>query len=322
MLRSIIPIACLLLSACGSDISVNEALTGDEPDQQLTADHYEGGAMLAAMNDRFSKPEGDSPCDRFLNIVSHAQYPAMAVVWSTFGDDLTCVRKFIAAFSDRPHLLEIHFSNETCRRSKCEKEELMPSWGVEKMNAALEREDKPLGDAVNSRMLDIYAAVAALRASTTKVILSTGLEDNYTDKAFDHMQLWLRMVWADQILRNPVSHGNHYKGGADLLEHHNPDPRFAGQSCIASEDGLYDRQTKQTRDYFLNSTNCLATLFWRPNFQGRAKGQALTPPKSRTFTVTDTDVRELSTVFTQPFDIKAAVARAIQEEQENEGLVR
>lgn len=282
-----------LLCGCGSDgaIDVN---VGDHPPDNVpqVVDHYEGGAVLAAMNDRF-------PCDAFISSVRSAKYPAMAVLWKTFGDDMSCVSKFTDAFKDRPHLLEIHFSNETCRRSKCEKEELFPSWSVREMNAALERDDKALGDAVNSRMLDIYAAAESVRKPTTRLVVSTGLEDNYTNRAFDRMFQWVSSVWLDEVVRSPVNYGETYKGRADLMEKHSPNPNFAHQNCIASEDGLYNRSTLSTRMYFQDNSHCLATLWWRPAHQGRADGVALTPPKTRKFIFSEQDVNDLRSVYTE-----------------------
>lgn len=283
----------LFFYGCGSDGAIDVNIGDHPPDNEPVAvNHYEGGAVLAAMNDRF-------PCDAFISAVSSAKHPAMAVLWKTFGDDLSCMKKFTETFKDRPHLLEIHLSNETCRRSKCEKEELFPSWSVSQMNAALERDDKALGDAVNSRMLDIYAAAMALKNPNSKIIVSTGLEDNYTNRAFDRMYQWVAEVWAGEIVRSPVDYGETYKGKADVIEQHSPHPYFANQRCIASEDGLYDRDTLDTDGYFQDNNSCLAVLWWRDDHQGRAKGQALTPPKTRKFTFSDHDVKELQTVYTE-----------------------
>ncbi len=87
------------------------------------AEPYVGLSAFAAMNPSF-------PCNDWLGTLQEGtrrvSKPAMAIVWGTFGSNGACVQRFLTQNRDRPHLLEIHFSNQTCLKyRRCATGELL-----------------------------------------------------------------------------------------------------------------------------------------------------------------------------------------------------
>ena len=63
------------------------------------------------------------PCEKALKVYDGIKKPALMFLWGTFGDNLSCVEKFVD-LPQKHKEVYIHFSNECCRRNRtCKKGE-------------------------------------------------------------------------------------------------------------------------------------------------------------------------------------------------------
>ena len=69
-----------------------------------------GQAYYAIQNKTF-------PCEKALKAYEGVKNPALMFLWGTFGDDLSCVEKFLK-MNKKDKQVYIHFSNECCIRHK------------------------------------------------------------------------------------------------------------------------------------------------------------------------------------------------------------
>ncbi len=252
------------------------------------------------MNPRF-------PCDRYIHIVEAADAPALSVVWGTFGDDTTCPATFLDYFADRPHLLQIHLTNETCRRNsnQCFEGELFGDVTVPQFNRRLQNYDLPTYAQIDSRIRDILTFVEKSKNENTTLVLSLGLEDNYTLPAYLSLRAYALTLWPYFVSRNPVGGhaGSHVPG--DILERHSRRSRFSSPLCIANEDGN-NQSFSDSLAFIHRYAGCLGTFIWRAPAQGRGfKGDSLTritPPRKRTFTISGKDIIEGRTLMALELD--------------------
>jgi len=243
---------------------------------------YEGFSAYAAMSPHF-------PCDQFLQIESHAKEPAMAVLWGTFGDDTTCIQRFLAKFADRPHALEIHFSDEVCRRnSNCEDGEFFPQFSVAHWSQILASANPYALQAVWDRLSDIRAVVDKYSNSNTQLVLSTGLEDDYSPQAYAILSHVLRAWWPYILIRSP-NHGGAVSP-ALFKESHGSGARCSGSAQIVNPDGSL-LSLSESRAFMQANRNCYIALLWNAISQGKTvNNKPVFPRKSRTFIITAADV--------------------------------
>lgn len=122
------------------------------------------------------------PCDKALRVFDGVKKPALMFLWGTFGDDLSCVEKFVD-LPQKNKEIYIHFSNECCRRNRtCKKGELLQDMPVWKLNNLLGKSDKKTKDAIKKRMKKILEFIENQNKKNPNIdwYISTGLEDNYT----------------------------------------------------------------------------------------------------------------------------------------------
>ena len=137
-----------------------------------------GQAYYAIQNKTF-------PCERSLKVYDDVKKPALMFLYGTFGDDLSCVEKFIK-MNKKDKQVYIHFSNECCRRNKtCKKGELLKNVSVNDLNKRLEKKDKNTLKKYENRMDEILLFIDKMQKENpnTSWYISTGLEDNYTLRA-------------------------------------------------------------------------------------------------------------------------------------------
>lgn len=125
------------------------------------------------------------PCEKALKAYEGVKKPTLMFLYGTFGDDLSCVEKFIK-MNKKDKQVYIHFSNECCRRNKtCKKGELLKNVSVNDLNKRLEKKDKNTLKKYENRMDEILLFIDKIQKENpnTTWYISTGLEDNYTLKA-------------------------------------------------------------------------------------------------------------------------------------------
>ncbi|MBD1999228.1 hypothetical protein H6G00_21865 [Leptolyngbya sp. FACHB-541] len=152
-----------------------------------SSEPYIGLSAFAAMNPSF-------PCDSWLRTTRGLNKPAMAVLWGTFGNSGACMERFLYQNRNRPHLLEIHFSNQTCLEvedgRRCEDGELLrfnerrqPA-NTQDFNQEV-LQNPALQNRIRDRIRRINQWLITHKNSNTKAVVSLGLEDEYSLEAFE-----------------------------------------------------------------------------------------------------------------------------------------
>lgn len=260
--------------------------------------------------DAFSRDE----CTKALHVFDKVKVPCMAILWRTFGEPGkgTCTSRFLSKFKSKPHVLEVHFSNEAGRRNKRLGEgEFVRTLSVKQFNSSLIRESKYILEKLRRRALSISDYYLKFGNPNTDLILSTGLEDNYTNKAYRvivreikkniHSNIWL--------VRNPQgsNEANHDYSGADFIELHGMAPAYKTASrgrCIANLDGTDIRFENGGERQYLDGSISMPQLtsfikrakkdgcrifLWWSGPQGIERGK-FTYPRSRNFRIFRKDI--------------------------------
>lgn len=281
---------------------------------EASAQQFRGVASFAAMHPQF-------PCDQWLRIYDEALkrkpdlLPAMAILWGTFGDDRTCAQRFADKFADRPHVIEVYFSNGPCRRSeRCFDGEFFPEWSEDEYNRRLEGRDEKgryvgpdvvaLGG-IHWRMREIERFAARVENPKTRWLVSWELESNLSVAAGIMWEAHYRtLVELGELRRfalvaNP--HSPRHYGRAEFREFHSKHGRPSGvPNCVANEDGNYDQSEEESRAFLRRYRSCAVGMLWRRKHQGLdEKGSGFTPPKSRRFVISDRDIKVLGKLLAE-----------------------
>lgn len=246
---------------------------------------YLGFSSFAATNPNF-------PCSRFLRIQKASHKPFMTILYSTFGDDYSCVARFLEQSKTKDHLLQIHLSNETFRRwrGRGTEHEMAPRMGVLAYNNALKVKNPRILMAIRDRVRDVQARIAPLMNQNTQVIISTGLEDNYDTKAYYVVKSQLRRAkWPFLIGRNPLASCD-VVSPSDYCELHSTNAYFSNVRCIWNNDGNAIGVAKQS-SMLEKYGRCFAGAFWSAGAQGVFGGDFILP-RSRHFRISRRDVNE------------------------------
>ena len=249
---------------------------------------FRGGQFFAMLSPRF-------PCERALTIVNAARFPAVAVLWGTFGDDVSCVRSFMEMNRHRPHLVEIHFSNESCRRKgRCLEGEFFPKLSVPDYNHALK--SGALIPDIDSRVMAIRRAIEPWMNDFTFLALSTGLEDNFSPGTFQAAYTQIRAAWPWTIIRSTVFRVAKIDGYSGLLETHIVDLGIKAP-CVFGEDGnrLSD---EQSRILLKKHKSCAAYFLWWRSWQNtEADENRFIAPRLRSFEIRASTIRPLQQIL-------------------------
>ena len=254
------------LGFLGSSLLIVNVLQAESPMRiSGNPEPYKGLSAYSALNPKF-------PCDKYVELSTRVAKPAMAVLWGTFGKDISCVDKFIKANSSKPNLLEIHFSNETCHRypRKCFYGELK-SYGIR---------------TIQKRIYQIKALIEPLLLPNTKVILSMGLEDNYLRKRAKRLYSIIKSQWPYFIARSPDN--DPYLPNRHMFIEHHGLYSSCTRATIANNDGS-ELGMQAPREFYKRHASCLAVFLWLPGLQGSEK--KFTPPLTRSFKFSREDLR-------------------------------
>lgn len=227
-------------------------------------------------------------CSRFLSISDASHYPAITFPLRTFGDDYSCVKKFLDRYKSKPHLLQIHLTNETCRRKagRCSPYEVESKLGVGAYNKALHRGKESLKKEIQDRVRFVTKRLKPLTNKNTKIILTTGLEDNYDDKAYLQILSWIQEEKPTYLIaRSPVTPKCGLIGSANYCELHPAKSQFNNNTsaCIFNNDGNLNTIDDQLK-LFNKFSKCSVLFAWEPLTQGRGKlGDKFTEPRNRYF---------------------------------------
>lgn len=261
------------------------------------AEPYVGWSSFAAMNKRF-------PCERFLASYDGVERPALSVLWGTFGKDMSCIERFMSTTQGRDRLLQIHFSNENCRKKeRCLAGELMPRMSVRRFNSALELRRKRVRQAVKRRVENILAKITPLIDDRTKVILTLGLEDQFTDRAALNLKRMIKRDWNYGIVRNPLN--VYSRSVARYFEYHSLYPPRR-EHCVYNPDGRSVRlrgdskyRPSVSRQEFRRAVrsycHCTGIFGWNAESQGI--GEKFVAPRRRSFAFSRADSRRVNMIL-------------------------
>lgn len=288
----------LLGSLCisGGSALAQEALTQER-----------GAALFAIGAPQF-------PCDQALKIFEPGgKITSLAILWGTFGNDTRCLVKWADKMKLQgvKHVLEIHLTNETCRRTnnrKCTSDELYPKLSVSKLNRALEMRQPEVIQEIVSRITEIKALTDTFDSKELELVLSTGLEDNYSFGAYSAVLETVRAHWPHKVVRNPVGAlMDKSQLTADYLEIHGASPDLSAP-CIANLDGEdivfphrrsplaqrvgWDEVLQYVKEY---QSRCRVTFLWSSPWQG-IYSEAFVEPTARKFEVSDKDISAIRAI--------------------------
>lgn len=251
----------------------------------------------------FTKAE----CRAALKVFDGVKVPKLAFLWRTFDREGGCVEEFLRRFKDRPHVLEIHFSNETCRRAGrfCENVEICPKLRSRNYTRAIERGNSYVLGKIRRRAWNIFQFIIRETYPTTEILLTTGLEDDYSTKAHRVVNSILKKTLPVNVAigRNP--NASDARGvdlsGARFIELHPIGSKFRGYPCVFSNDGLdinFDRRSGNashgislpdlSRAIRENGIDCSHSFLWWGEPQG--VGAEFTRPSWRDFRLDIEDI--------------------------------
>lgn len=255
----------------------------------LKADPYKGFSSFAALHPT------EFPCANFLKLSAHARKPAMVVLYGTFGDDWTCVERFITKFSHKKHLLEIHFYNGSCLHlHRCFEGELFSS-SVSKVNKLLASQDPIILSKIIERVDRITGKVDSLKQSKTTVVLSTGLEDRLSSSAYAVLYNTLRERWPYGLARSPASRHAKKFHSTDYIERHGVPTGSLNGNCIWNGDG-FNLNPGETKSIFRKLRHCKVLFAWTREAQGIYWGDFI-KPRERTFHLDSWVVKQYASVL-------------------------
>lgn len=249
--------------------------------------NYSGVSAFAAMNHNF-------PFEAFLATSDFAPQPALAVLWGTFGDSTpestARFKQFTERYKNKPHLIEIHPINNTAIRNKKQFEgEPFPQFDISRFNKALEANDPATLATVTQRIQEIRSVIEEVRNENTYLVMTSGLEDDYTAKAFQNIYNEMIKTWPYFLIRSGSAYGSFPR------EAHGKDATAGGSVVFVNEDG-YISSLSQSKKFVERNKSAICTLLWRPAHQGRSPVTNNFPagsPRDRTFTWTAEDVVSL-----------------------------
>lgn len=246
-----------------------------------------GIATYAAMNPKF-------PCGKAIRALRRGGGDAIQVLYGTFGQDFSCLNRFTQIFHGIPHLVSIHLSNEVCRRNRtCAKNELSYRIHKSKYSKLLERGNIKILESYAQRVDSTLSKLE--RNDNTILLFTTGLEDNYSTKAYKKLSSFLKNKYESEKILFSRSPMRRISTNGDITQFHGPRLGMAkpidlrrvynlDSVHLLGYGGLNEKQTLQ----WLNShKGAFARFIWAARWQGYKR--PFVPPLKRTFKFTSFD---------------------------------
>jgi hypothetical protein len=248
-----------------------------------------------------------SQCKEALKVFDGVRHPCMATLWGTFGRHGPdgCTAHFLRKFGGRKHTLEIQFENWSGRRRHALKQgELFPTFGVSQYVRKIELKDTLVIARIRARAEAIAKFLSEQASENAEIIVTTGLEDNLSNRAYRIVLAELKKTLPANVLlaRNPegADEKNHSFDGADFAELHTVSAKFNQPGkCIVSLDGQdidftnsrrednrnvrYASLFNQIRRY--RARHCYFILWW-----AAVQGKQSINPRSRSFSFSSKNI--------------------------------
>ena len=114
----------------------------------------------------------DTQCNKALSVFDGVKTPSLAILWGTFGSSTACLRRYLAAHSNVPRVLEIHITNNTCLRKKiCKRGEIHQNISWREYNQLLEKNDPETISRLRKRIYKIAKTLRSIRQPGTRLRL-------------------------------------------------------------------------------------------------------------------------------------------------------
>lgn len=231
-------------------------------------------------------------------------FDCLSYLDSTFGTSKRALRAFLKNAKNRPHIIKVHASNEVSRRyNNMSIGDFMRGVSVADYNEKLASGHAKTKKQVINLYKRIRKEVSELGNSKTRLILSLGLESQYSKKAVQNLILYAMEAGFEtkNLIHNPVKGAPYHDraGYSDLiLEYHGLQPS-KGRPYTVSDDGFRPNYcgpeiggisgvflsdaAVQSR-YTSHSSSAVAVSFWCAANQGlqRDSNASIKPPRQRT----------------------------------------
>lgn len=274
---------------------------------------YEGGACIglsafAIMGESF---QGET-CERFLDIQSVTSCTTTALLWGSFGNNPSCLYRYIdqAIALNQELVIEVHFSSEVLRKKGVLNQfDFYPGLSFSEINKLLEAMPDETKAVIKTRITSILDAFAPYQ-DYVHLIISVGLEDQFTMKARSNLTAQIMEHWPYDIAWNP--------DGGDAVpyglynERHHYDKAPHGRLCIRNGDGQdvsflsgggvplgggNPASLPDVMDWGRKSlTGGCITILWASKHQG-ITGIKESPTLSRVVSIPEGDVPVIQTLF-------------------------
>lgn len=264
-----------------------------------------------------------SQCTKALKVFDGVQKPCMSILWHTFtkpgGDN--CAGRFLEQHKDKRHTLQIHFDNGSGRRlRRLGKYEIERGLSQSRFNRLVEQHSEHVLSKLRARADEITKWIAENANPNSEILVSTGLEDGYSAKAYRVIAEMLKKTLPQGVLigRNPNETRENRVDtfGADFIELHSLKPKFRKGSsarCVVSTDGYDIRFERggngggnesivylpEVRSFFrrYRARGCRVFLWWSAP-QGRsARESKFIDPRRRTLRVSASDISAVNKII-------------------------
>lgn len=185
-----------------------------------------------------SKNFKGKPCQRVRKILKASGQPAIAVLWQSFGHRPGCLKRFWSETSaaGRTHITEIHLTNEVARRHG---DKISPNFrrglSTQEYNQALKNPSLKLQNDIITRVKKILSLIAPYEY-TGQWILSTGLEDQLSKKAWSNLYESIRIIWPHRVARSAINNFPPFHPSG-VREYHGYKAHPNDANCILNGDG-------------------------------------------------------------------------------------
>ncbi len=178
-------------------------------------------------------------CGLAIQAANAARVPCLRTVYKAFGEDMSCLKRFVRANKRRRHVVQVFVANETCHRAgrKCTKHDTPTykkpfSGGYVQVNNTLARQYADRFEALKTK-LEVF------KNEQTEIVYPVGLEDDFTRQGWGKIGRAIRERSPKSLLvRNPrrdlLPVDLHH---ADFNELHSSIPTGGGPPCIFGNDG-------------------------------------------------------------------------------------
>ena len=217
-------------------------------------------------------------CDGLFHAFEKASTLRFAVLYNTFGSDVTCLNRLLK--DPRPKVEELILINEPCLRNKrCGEYEFLFGMTVQSFSAKLAARDE---DFLIKLHTYFQGARPLIDASVSQCYVSPGLESNLTDPTAIKVLLdETRKVFPQcKIVWNPMKMGSRAES-ADIWEGHTDNNPYREAPCIANLDGQ-DITKLDLGAYNNKYAQCELNFLWTFAMNGNTRKGSFVDPRART----------------------------------------